>query len=84
MALKNSEEGVEISFKMVDKEDEEIEVRFFFFFFFLQNILNPDSKIWILKSGIYSTTGFNKSGLKTIYRISKSGFYYYYRICDIR
>ena len=45
MALKNSEEGVEISFKTVEKEDEEVEVRFFFFFW--QNVLNPDSKIWI-------------------------------------
>ena len=44
MALKNSEEGVEISFKMAEKEDEEVEVRFFFF---LQNVLNPDSKIRI-------------------------------------
>ena len=46
IALKNSENGVEISFKMVDKEDEEagnIRVRFFF----LQNVLNPDSKIRI-------------------------------------
>ena len=32
MALKNTEEGVEISFKMVEKEDEEVEVRSFFFF----------------------------------------------------
>ena len=32
MALKISEEGIEISFKMVEKEDEEVEVRFFFFF----------------------------------------------------
>ena len=45
MALKNSEEDIEISFKMVEKEDEEVEVRFFFFF--LQNVLNPDSKIRI-------------------------------------
>ena len=44
MTLKNSEEGIEISFKMVEKEDEEVEVRFFFF---LQNVLNPDSKIRI-------------------------------------
>ena len=80
MTLKNSEEGIEISFKMVEKEDEEVEVRFFF----LQNVLNPISKIRILKSGIYSITGFNKSGLKTIYWISKSGLCCYYRICDIR
>ena len=45
MALKNSEKGVEISFKMVEKEDDEVEVRFFFFF--LQNVFNPDSKIRI-------------------------------------
>ena len=35
MALKNSENGDEISFKTVDKEDEKddnIQVRFFFFF----------------------------------------------------
>ena len=44
MALKNSEEGVEISFKMVEKEDEEVEVRSFFF---LQNVFNPDLKIRI-------------------------------------
>ena len=30
MVLKNSEEGVEISFKTVEKEDEEVDVRFFF------------------------------------------------------
>ena len=46
MTLKNREEDIEISFKMVEKEDEELEVRFFFFFF-LQNILNLDSKIRI-------------------------------------
>ena len=44
MALNNSEEGVEISFKIVEKKDEEVEVRFFFF---LQNVINPDSKIQI-------------------------------------
>ena len=44
MVLKNSEKGVEISFKTVEKEDEEVEVRFFFF---LQNLLNPNSKIRI-------------------------------------
>ena len=44
MALKISEEVVEISFKMVEKEDEEVEVRFFFF---LRNVFNPDSKIRI-------------------------------------
>ena len=36
MALKNSEEGVEISFKTVEKEDEEVKVRVFFFFFFAE------------------------------------------------
>ena len=46
MTLKNSENGVEISFKTVEKEDEEvdnIQIRFFF----SQNVLNPDSKIRI-------------------------------------
>ena len=46
MTLKNSENDVEISFKTVEKEDEEvdnIQVRFFF----SQNVLNPDSKIRI-------------------------------------
>ena len=41
MALKNSENDVEISFKTVEKEDEKvdnIQVRFFF----PQNVLNPD------------------------------------------
>ena len=41
MALKNSENDIEISFKMVEKEDEEvgnIQVHFFF----SQNVLNPD------------------------------------------
>ena len=45
MALKNSENGVEISFKTMKKEDEEvdnIQLRFF-----SQNVLNPDSKIRI-------------------------------------
>ena len=39
--LKNSENDVKISFKTVEKEDEEvdnIQVRFFF----SQNVLNPD------------------------------------------
>ena len=45
MTLKNSEEVVEISFKTMEKEDEEVEVRIFFFFF--QNVLNPDSRIRI-------------------------------------
>ena len=46
MTLKNSENDVEISFKTVEKEDEEvdnIQVRFFF----SQNVLSPDSKIRI-------------------------------------
>ena len=87
MALTNSEEGVEISFKTVEKEDEKVEVHFFFF---LQNVFNLDSKIRIsyyppdIEIRNILATGFNKSGLKTIYRISKSGFYCYYRICDIR
>ena len=62
MVLKNNEEGVEISFKTVEKEDEEVKVRFFFFFFFLQNWISfypPDIEI-------RNTTGFNKSGLQTI------------------
>ena len=84
MAFINSEEGIEISFKTVEKEDEEVEVRFF-----LHNVLNPYSKIRIsyyppnIEIRNILTTEFNKSGLKTIYRISKSGFYCYYRICDI-
>ena len=46
MTLKNSENGVEISFKMVEKEDEEVD-SIQVHFFFLQNVLNPDSKIRI-------------------------------------
>ena len=86
MTLKNSEEDIEISFKTVEKEDEEVEFRFFF----LQNVLNPDSKIRIsyyppdIEIRNILTTRFNKSELKIIYRISKSGLYCYYRICDIR
>ena len=44
ITLKNSENDVEISFKTVEKEDEEvdnIQVRFFF----SQNVFNPYSKI---------------------------------------
>ena len=92
MALKNSENDVEISFKTVEKEDEEVDnikVRFFFRRMYLiwirksgyHNILR------ILKSGIYHTTEFNKSGSQTISRISKSGLVEldcYNRICDIR
>ena len=62
MALKNNDEDIEISFKTVEKEDEEVEVRLFFFFQLIRiqksgyhNILR------ILKSGIYSKNGFNKS-----------------------
>ena len=46
MALKNNENDIEISFKTVEKEDEEvdnIQVRFFF----SHNVLNQDSKIRI-------------------------------------
>ena len=91
MTLKNSENDIEISFKTVEKEDEEVDNIQVRFFFFSQNVLNPDSKIRIRKSGyhnilrilkfgIYSTTGFNKSGSQTIFRISKSGLNCYNRI----
>ena len=87
MALKNSKNCVEISFKTVEKEDEEvdnIQVRFFFFFrrMYLIRIRKSEyhNILRILKSGIYSTTGFNKSGSQTISRISKSGFDCYNRI----
>ena len=46
MTLKNSENDVEISFKTMEKENEEvdnIQVRFFF----SHNVLNPNSKIRI-------------------------------------
>ena len=46
MSLKNSENDVEISFKTVEKEDEEvdnIQIRYFF----SHNVLNPNSKIRI-------------------------------------
>ena len=46
MTLKNNENSVEINFKAVENEDEEVDninVRFFF----SQNVLNPDSKIRI-------------------------------------
>ena len=39
MALKNSENGVEISFETVEKEEDEVQVHFFFPY----NILNPES-----------------------------------------
>ena len=65
MALKNSEKGVEISFKTVEKEDEDIQVPFFFRRMYLIRIRKSryHNILRILKSGIYSTTGFNKSGL---------------------
>ena len=40
MALKNSENGVEISFETVEKEEDEVQVVHFFFPY---NILNPES-----------------------------------------
>ena len=46
MTLKNSDNDVKISFKIVEKGDEEIDniqIRFFF----SQNVLNPNSKIRI-------------------------------------
>ena len=39
MALKNSENSVEISFETVEKEEDEVQVHFFFPY----NILNPES-----------------------------------------
>ena len=68
MTLKNSENDVEISFKTMEKEDEQvhnIQVRFFFFRrMYLIRIRKSryHNILRILKSGIYSTTGFNKSG----------------------
>ena len=47
MGEKNSENDVEISFKTVEKEDEEVDNIQVRFFFFSQNVLNPDSKIRI-------------------------------------
>ena len=90
MALKNNKKGVEINFKMVEKEDEEVdevdEVRFFFRRMYLIRIRKSGyhNIIRILKSGIYSTIGFNKFGLQTVSWISKSGLDCYNRICDIR
>ena len=86
MALKNSENDIEISFKTVEKEDEEvdnIQIRFFFFRrMYLIRIQKSGyhNILRILKSGIYSTTGFNKSRSQTISRISKSGLDCYNRI----
>ena len=47
MTLTNSENDVEISFKTVEKEDEEVDNIQIRFFFFSQNVLNPNSKIRI-------------------------------------
>ena len=67
MALKNSEEGIEISFKMVEKEDEEVEVRFFFFCrMYLIRIRKSGyhTILQILKSGIYSMIKNNIPNIK--------------------
>ena len=85
ITLKNSENDVEINFKTVEKEDEEVDnihVRFFFRRMYLIRIRKSGyhNILRILKSGIYSTTGFNKSGSQTISRISKSGLDCYNRI----
>ena len=78
MSLKNSENDVEISFKTMEKEDEEvdnIQIRFFFHRIYLIRIRKSGyhNILQILKSGIYSITGFNKSRSQIISRISKSG-----------
>ena len=83
MTLKNSENNVEISFKTVEKEDEEvdnIQVRFFFSRMYLIRIRKSGyhNILRILKSGIYSTIVINKSGSQTISRISKSGLDCYF------
>ena len=44
MTLKNSENGVEISFETEEKEEDEVQVCFFFFPY---NMLIPESKIRI-------------------------------------
>ena len=85
MALKNSENNVEINFKTVDKEDEEvdnIQVHFFFHRIYLIRIRKSGyhNIFRILKSEIYSTTGFNKSESQIISQISKSGLDCYNRI----
>ena len=58
MALKNSEKGVEINFKTVEKEDEEVDevdqVRFFFRRMYL---------IRIRKSGYHNILRILKSGI---------------------
>ena len=88
--VRMGENDVEISFKTVEKEDEEvdnIQVRFFFLRrMYLIRIRKSGyhNILRILKFGIYSTTGFNKFGSQTISRISKSGLDCYNRICDIR
>ena len=43
MALKNNENGVEISFETEEKEEDEVQVHFFFPY----NMLIPESKIRI-------------------------------------
>ena len=83
MTLKNSENDVEIIFKTMEKEDEKvdnIQVHFFFRKMYLIRIRKSGyhNILWILKSGIYSTTGFNKFGSQTISRISKSGLDCYF------
>ena len=88
MTLKNSENDVEISFKLVEKKDEEvdnIQVHFFFRRMYLIRIRKSGyhNIVRILKSGIYSTTEFNKSGSQTISRISKSELDCYNWIFDI-
>ena len=84
MTLKNSENDVEISFKMVEKEDKEVDNIQIFFFLRMYLIQIRKSGyhniLRILKSEIYSTTGFNKSGSQTISRISKSGLDCYNQI----
>ena len=90
MTLKNSENDVEISFKMVQNEDEEVDnIQVLFFFFRIMYLIRIRKSgyhniLRILKFGIYFTIGFNKSGLQTISRISKSELDCYNRICDIR
>ena len=42
IALKNSENDIEISFKTMKNEDEEVDNIQVRFFFFSHNVLNPD------------------------------------------
>ena len=87
--VRMSENDVEISFKTVEKKDEEvdnIQISFFFFrIIYLIRIRKSEyhNILRILKSGIYSTTGFNKSGSQTISRISKSRLDCYNRIYNL-